>query len=330
MNKIISLVFLFSVSVSFSQIKICPPCNFNEIDIIKNKENLLMAEITEYETQVGFEDLDSISKREFVILKIKMKFNSNKLIEYKKFEYSNGENDDEIPKTHTLTYENNRIAKIEYVASPEFAFENKRQIFKYTSNNISRFFYGYNDDMNFKTRKREIKVKTKYDDLIRYEILNNRIVKEVTNSIGISGIMNEKTLKYNSKGDVIFRTHVGVETKTKYNYDFRSNVIRKLITNNYNKGGVIKYQYDISNNLIEEKFYTLRNVLTGKRNYKYDNTGLIEVKNSGNGFGFGMLYFGNSITKYKNDKFGNWIKKITIVDDFPTDMVIRHFTYSQR
>ena len=133
--------------------------------------------------------------------------------------------------------------------------------------------------------------------------------------------------QYDNNGNKIKYTHYDVDGSIletwAYTYDAKGNLIEE---NMYNSDGEINnlfltlYKYNDNGNLTEREHHS--GIWTEKQILVYDDSGnLIEEKNQTS---IGQM---DTYYEYKFDEKGNWIKRITFINQIPESIEEREFEY---
>ncbi len=311
MKHFIFLLFtIITTSASLAQIKRSLPNDIPHDNDIDYLTKISSVEVISYKTQIGFNNLDSIGKKEFIQKKEFLSFDENEnLIEYKKSDFTYGGS-----KIQEKYRYDNEHQLIEIISKNQY--NNTKTVYEYEegSENINRIDYDYSiSKRNYKTKHRAY---------VMYGINNNN-VHEVK-SIGDYGRVSKDIYKFDSNGNVIYSETRGIITKTKYTYDSKGNVIKEYTTNNNNKGGYSKHKYNTNNKLIETISYELNDKLFTKLVLKYLNGVIIHE----------ILYYyknnkisGKREIKYQLDNIGNWTRKEFFKDDISYELITRKIKY---
>ncbi|MBP7497072.1 MAG: hypothetical protein KA792_05350 [Bacteroidales bacterium] len=213
--------------------------------------------------------------------------------------------------------------------------------------------YEYNKDgkivriINYSACRKDNIIKFIYDEKGR------KIIKENFNGKD-KKLLSKTNYKYDDKNnltELISDDSLFYRTRL-FQYDVKGN---KTQESQYDKKDNLLFveqcKYDDKGNKIEESFFEKGDKLTFRDEYKYDNKGNLTEKyrySSGNKLIFKTVYkydeYGNELEKNecyiennncnktvyrydKIDKQGNWLVRVTIVNDFNEDIVYREIKY---
>lgn len=129
--------------------------------------------------------------------------------------------------------------------------------------------------------------------------------------------------KYDDKGNLIEKDNYDSDgkltSKTKYKYDGKGNEIERNI---YKPDGSLDskwtFKYDNKGNTIEENVYNSNGSLNSKITYRYNDKNIIEEAYNGRN---------KETYKYEHDDKGNWIKRISYVNNQPNIITKRTIEY---